>query len=292
MNSYTKHKMWLHILSSLLLAVVLGTAGLDESGFSGGAAARAADSGHSGGHSSGGHSSGDHSGGRGRGRGGGHDSGHTDHGGDEGDDHGGGHTPGPKGYGSHGTHRGGHGNDVARGGGKTVEYKILRGRRPVWAQEGIPEVELGRLNVSRAPGHVLARAEGEALATYSEAMAELYNLDADQAATLLRSSFRDVSRYDSPLQNLALYKDVMTFGDSQLGAIDPNVVPASQLDLAAIFLGSASDKTIPISENTVTALNRILGLVQLDPEDRSTLATKAETVREAILVGHGPAEAH
>ena len=126
-------------------------------------------------------------------------------------------------------------------------------------------MELGRLNVSRAPGRVLARAEGEALATYSEAMAALYNLDADQAAALLSTSFRDVSRYDSPLQNLALYKDVMTFGDTQLREIDPNLLPASQLDLAAIFLGSASDKTIPISEDTVTALNRILGLVELEP---------------------------
>jgi hypothetical protein len=162
----------------------------------------------------------------------------------------------------------------------------------VWAKEGIPEVELGRLNVSRAPGRVLAHAEGEALATYSEAMSVLYSLDADEAAALLKNSFRDVSRYDSPLQNLALYKDVMIFGDSQLGQLDPNMVPASQLDLAAIFLGSASDKTLPISEDTVTALNRILGLVELDSEDRSALAIKAETVREAILIGHGPTDEH
>jgi len=280
MNIYTRSRAGSRILPSLVIALVLGTAGLgrsDEAGFSWWPSARAQDSGHSGGHSGGGHSGG-----------GGHDSGHDD----EGDDHGGGHTPGPKGYGSHGTHRGGHGHDVARGGGKAVEYRVLSGRRPVWAQEGIPEVELGRLNVSRAPGRVLARAEGEALATYSEAMAELYSLDADQAAALLSTRFYDVSRYDSPLQNLALYKDVMTFGDTRLKAIDPNVAPASQLDLAAIFLGSASDKTIPISEDTVIALNRILGLVELGSDDRSTLATKAETVRAAILAGHGPTEDH
>ena len=279
--------MWLPVLRSLLIAVVLGTVGLDGNGFAWWPSAYAEDAGHSGGGHSGGHS-----GGSGRGRGGSHDSGHTDHGGDEGDDHGGSHSPGPKGYGSHGTHRGGHGNDIARGGGKAVEYQVLRGRRPVWAKEGIPEVELGRLNVSRAPGRVLAHAEGEALATYSEAMSVLYSLDADEAAALLKNSFRDVSRYDSPLQNLALYKDLMIFGDSQLGKLDPNMVPASQLDLAAIFLGSASDKTLPISEDTVTALNRILGLVELDSEDRSALAIKAETVREAILIGHGPTDEH
>jgi hypothetical protein len=70
------------------------------------------------------------------------------------------------------------------------------------------------------------------------------------------------------------------------------VAQASQLDLAAIFLGSASDKTIPISEDTVIALNRILGLVELGSEDLSTLANKAETVRESILIGHGPTEDH
>ncbi len=273
-------------MPSFVIALVLGMAGpngSDQAGFSWWSSAHAQESGHSGGHSGGGHAGGGHAGGGHAGGGGGHD--------DDGD-HEDDHTPGPKGYGSHGTHRGGHGHDVARGGGKAVEFRVLRGQRPVWAQEGIPEVELGRLNVSRAPGRVLVRAEGEALATYSAAMAELYSLDADQAAALLRSSFYDVTRYDSPLQNLALYKDVMTFGDTQLRAIDPNVMPASQLDLAAIFLGSASDKTIPISENTVIALNRILGLVELGSEDRSTLATKAETVREAILEGHGPTEDH
>ena len=234
----------------------------------------AAEDGHSGGHT------GSHGGGS-SGSGGHTDTSHED------DGHTG-HTPGPKGYGSHGTHRGGHGHDVARGAGKAVEYKILRGRRPVWAQEGIPEVELGRLNVSRAPGHVLARAEGEALATYISEMSLLYNLNADEAAELLRTNFRDVIRYDSPLQNLALYKDLMIFDKTQLSGVEA----ASKLDLAAIFLGSASDKTIPISEDTVIALNLILGLVELGPEDLNTLATKAETVREAILIGHGPVDTH
>lgn len=283
MNIYSSLRTGVRFLPSCVIALVLGMAGpggADEAGFSWWSSAHAQEPGHSGG----GHAGGGHSGGGGAG----HDSGHGEedsHGGDD-------ITPGPKGYGSHGTHRGGHGHDVARGGGKAVEYRVLRGQRPVWAQEGIPEVELGRLNVSRAPGLVLARAEGEALATYSAAMAELYSLDANQAATLLRTSFSDVTRYDSPLQNLALYKDVMTFGNTQLREIDPNVTPASQLDLAAIFLGSASDKTISISEDTVIALNRILGLVELDSEDLSTLATKAETVREAILEGHGPTEDH
>ena len=84
----------------------------------------------------------------------------------------------------------------------------------------------------------------------------------------------------------------MTFGNTQLRNLDPSLVPASQLDLAAIFLASASDKTVPISEDTVTAVNRILGLVEMEPGERAVLASKAETVRQAILVGHGPVDEH
>ncbi len=228
-----------------------------------------------GGHSS--HTDGHSGGGRG---GGGHSSDHAGH--DDADSHaaGGGGGKG-QGRGQGGSH------DAARG-GKAVEDQVLRGGGKPWAREGIPEVELGRLNVARAPGHVLARAEQEALSTHTPNMAALYNLSAEQAAALLQAQFADVERYDSPLQNLALYKDIMTFGATQL----PGVTPASQLDLAAIFLGAASDKTLPISEDTVTAVNRILGLVELEAADRATLAGKAETVRAAILTGHGPDTEH
>jgi hypothetical protein len=237
----------------------------------------AAEAGHGGGHSGG--------------KGAGHGGAHEGAGGDHGDEHGDGHTPGPKGQGQ-GAGRGGRQHETARGGGKAVEDKVLSGRRPVWAREGIPEVELGRLNVARAPGQVLARAEGEALATYRQPMRVIYSLSAAEAAALLASNYRDVARFDSPVQNLALYRDLMTFGDTQLREVDPELVPASRLDLAAIFLGSASDKTIPVSEDTVTAVNRILGLAEMDPADRAVLAGKAETVRQAILAGHGPAEDH
>lgn len=227
------------------------------------------------GHSGGGHSSGGHSSG-------GHDDvthDHTDT--DHGSDH------GRRGRGGM---QGGHGNhDIARGGaGRSVEVRIFRGQRPVWAQEGIPEVELGRLNVSRAPAHVLARHEEEALASYTEEMAALYNLPSDEAAALLQASYRDTSRLDSPLQNLAMYEQVMVFGSTELEGIEG----ASSIDLAAIFLGSAADKNVPITEDTVIALNRILGLKEMPADERAALATRANTVREAILIGHGPETSH
>jgi len=225
--------------------------------------AHAEESGHSGGgHSGGGHSSGGHS-----------DDGHTE---GEGDDHKGGKGKGKGGSGhSGGSHSGGHSSGT--------EGQVLRGGGKPWSREGIPEVELGRLNVGRAPTHVLARAEQEALSSYTSAMSQLYNMNTESAAALLQAKYSEVARIDSPLQNLALYKDIMTFGKTQL----PGVTPKSQLDLAAIFLGSASDKSIPVSENTVIAINIILGLVPMKSEDMKVLASKAETIRAAIQVGHG-----
>lgn len=187
-----------------------------------------------------------------------------------------------------GAHGLGHGHDTARGAGRSVESRIFRGRRPVWAREGIPEVEMGRLNVSRAPAWVLSRHEEEALARYTQEMAALYSLPADDAAALLEAAYRTTARLDSPLQNLAMYQQVMTFGRTELEGIEA----ASQLDLAAIFLGSAADKNLAVTEDTVIALNRILGLKEMAAEDRAVLASKANTVREAILVGHGPETSH
>lgn len=219
--------------------------------------------------------------------------GHSDDTHDHDEGHSSGHSSGHRGKGYRGGRQGSNHHDVSRGGGKAVENKIFKSNgRPVWAQEGLPEVELGRLNVARAPSSVLIRAENEALANYVEEMSVLYNLDADQASVLLKTNFSNVSRYDSPLQNLALYKDIMTFGVTELRTLDETISATSQLDLAAIFLGSASDKTIPISEDSIIAINRILGLVEMNADELNSLAVKAELVREAILIGHGPVDDH
>lgn len=231
-----------------------------------------------GGHSSGGHTSG---GGRPAGKGPGADHG-EDHGTDHGDDHGDDHGSKGKGKGSTGGQAsGGHSGEGHVPGG--VGSGRSGGGRPVWAQEGIPPVELGRLNVSRAPAHVLDRALNEAVNEYDPAMDAFYSLDATAAAAQLAADYQNVPRIDSPLQNLALYKQVINGDSSPL----PGVTPASNLDLAAIFLGSASDKTIPVSDDTVTAVNAILGLPAMSTADTQTLATKAEAVRAGIAVGHG-----
>ena len=175
------------------------------------------------------------------------------------------------------------------------------GGRPGWAKEGIPEVELGRLSVARSPAHVLDHAFSEAVSNWTSmgstvmvlsaegqetltmTVAQLYSLPASEFSYIVQTYYPSIVRIDSPLENLSLLKSFALTGATPLAG----TTPASRDDFIAIFLGSASDKTIPISADTVTAVNTILGLPALTPEQTADIAAKAEEVRLAILSGHG-----
>lgn len=171
------------------------------------------------------------------------------------------------------------------------------GGRPNWAAEGIPEIELGRLNVARAPASVLNHAFSEVAANWPSTsntvitlndgqqltVAQLYSKPAVEFARIVQNNYQAIVRIDSPLENLSLLKDVRTNNATVL----TGVTPASLTDLAAIFLGSASDKTIPVTADTVTAINTILGLPAMTPEQAAALAAEADAVRSAISIGHG-----
>jgi hypothetical protein len=194
----------------------------------------------------------------------------------------GGKGKGPGTIGGAGKGQGGPSSDSEGKGPRAGQGGGDSGGKPVWAQEGIPEVELGRMSVVRAPAHVIERALEEAVLTWDDAMAALYELSAEDAAALLAAQYDTVVRYDSPLQNLGLYGDLLTDG-----YVSIPVAPYSTLDLAAILLGSASDKNLPITTDTVIAVNTILGLPELTDSAIEELAEKAEAVRQAILTGHG-----
>ncbi len=161
-----------------------------------------------------------------------------------------------------------------------------KGGKPVWSQEGIDEsVEMGRLNVARSPAKVIDKATLTALATLqaNPALYTLPNLDAVIAA--IKSGTINgtaIVRIDSPLENLGLYKDVRADG-----TIANLTTPLSPTDLAAIFLGGAADKTVPITAATVNNMNVIMQLPAMSAEDAATLAAKADAVRAAILEAHG-----
>ncbi len=111
-----------------------------------------------------------------------------------------------------------------------------RGGKPVWAQEGIPEVELGRLNVARSPAQVLDRAYDEALAGFTPEAAEFYSLSLDEPILMLSTEFGEITMIDSPLQNIALLKDALD-SSSILDTL-PEFSNDNDM-LMAMFLGTA-----------------------------------------------------
>lgn len=156
------------------------------------------------------------------------------------------------------------------------------GGKPVWAQEGIPEVELGRLSVARSPDKVLDQALEEAVASLTPEMIAFYNLPYDQLIAELSLNFDNVTFIDSPLQNLALLEDLLNDGTALTGA----GVTTSEVLLAATLLGAAADKTIDITADTVIAVTTILG-TPITGTDAAQLAELADAIRVAILAGHG-----
>ena len=155
------------------------------------------------------------------------------------------------------------------------------GGMPPWASEGIPEVELGRLSVARSPDHVIDRAYAEALLTIGE-MADFYNLSLDEMVVELSLNWDDITIIDSPLQNLAIFRDALD------GSIDLSSygITNDAFTLMAVSLGVASDKNAPISPETVYAVSVIFEM-PLSEADATAIAAAAEAIRIAVLAGHG-----
>ena len=186
------------------------------------------------------------------------------------------------GSGGSGSGQGGPGEDSDGKGPQAGSSGGSQGDKPVWAQEGIPEVELGRLNVARSPDRILAKAVEEEISNLTPEAIAFYSMSLDQMITALKTDFDNVTMIDSPVANLGLLKDVLD-GTSSLSS--EGVVNTADV-LAAVFLGSASDKTVEISADTASAVATILGY-NLSDAQAISLAADAEAIREAILEGHG-----
>jgi hypothetical protein len=194
-----------------------------------------------------------------------------------------------------------------------------QGGAPAWASQEL--IDIGRLNVARAPGDVLLRSEASAITELLAALAanpsaaNFYTavLDVLKDPTVtdkvaaISAILRDPTyvRVDSPLANLAFYQDILS-GDYKVTYVDPvtNATVTlfdgtSLVDrelLAAIFLGSASDKTKTVLTETVHAVDVIMELeaptpigttpVNLDADQDLRVAVPAESVRSAIQLVH------
>jgi hypothetical protein len=142
------------------------------------------------------------------------------------------------------------------------------------------EVEFGRINVARAPDDVFANQLEDVIVNL--ATADCISLD--PAGRLVASRVVDgevlTGAIDSPLQNLAIYRQLMLSG--YLGAEhSPLVLPGDMLDTAARALGAAADKTGQVNVDMVVYLNQIMGLS--DPATPTVLPKLCINMKEEVM---------
>lgn len=139
------------------------------------------------------------------------------------------------------------------------------------------EVDFGRINEARAPDQVFDSQLEDVVINL--ATADCRTLD--PAGRLVATRAGDdlsvlVSTIDSPLQNLAIYRQLMLTGT--IGAPLPE--GATVLDTAARGLGVASDKAGEVNVDLVAYLNQIMGLS--DPLTSTILPKVCEMYREEV----------
>jgi hypothetical protein len=121
------------------------------------------------------------------------------------------------------------------------------------------EVEFGRTNVARSPASVFDQQLEDVIIRLATADCVTRDAAGRMVTSTDAGGVVTSAAIDSPLQNLAIYKQLMLTG--YLGAqTDPIALPAEVLDIAAVGIGAASDKGGKVSVDMVVYLNQILGL--------------------------------
>jgi hypothetical protein len=139
-------------------------------------------------------------------------------------------------------------------------------------EEGAPvdpslaiEVELGRLNVGRAPNSVLDRRAQEVVTLLNDAT----EVSLDAAGRLVLTVDGVARTIDSPLENLAIYVALMTTGTipgvedlpgTEFDHLVDGVFTLADLVSATSFLAAASDKTGELVTDEVAYINAFLGI--------------------------------
>ena len=129
------------------------------------------------------------------------------------------------------------------------------------------EVELGRLNVGRAPKSVLENRADEVVTILSGATA----ISTDAAGRLVLTVDGEDKTIDSPLENLAIYVSLLTTGsipgltaDDLVGTnydflVDGQYTQAD-LDASTSFLAAATDKTGKFTSDEIAYIDAFLGI--------------------------------
>lgn len=156
----------------------------------------------------------------------------------------------------------------------------------------LQEVDFGRISVSRSPADVIERQLNDVLVTLSTSSCNLsldpsgrlvfFSPDTDDSDGDSNTTELVSSEIDSPLQNLAIYKELMVKGVLGVPAINlPSPFTGYNfLDTAAKGVGAAADKGGKISVDLIVNLNQILGLSNKD--STTVLPKSCITVREEV----------
>lgn len=132
------------------------------------------------------------------------------------------------------------------------------------------EVELGRLSVGRSPDRVLAAQLEDVISAINAADSLSTDLAGRIVLTTTVDGVATVKTIDSSVANLAIYTELLKTGTiagvtdtTKLAAIGIDTLSAVSKDellAAASFFAAASDKTIPITIDSVIYMNTILGI--------------------------------
>ncbi len=142
------------------------------------------------------------------------------------------------------------------------------------------EVDFGRTSVIRSPVSVIEQSLGEVVTKLATAQCTTL----DPAGRLVNTSeINDVvlsATIDSPLENLAIYRQLMLTG--YLGADATAIVlpDANVLNMAARGFGAAADKTGKVTEDQFVYINEIMGLT--DENVQTYLPKICMNVREEV----------
>jgi len=121
------------------------------------------------------------------------------------------------------------------------------------------EVDFGRTSVVRSPVTVLQQQLDDVLVNLATADCVTLDPAGRLVASRVSGDVVTSAEVDSPLQNLAVYYQLMLTG--YLGSASaPLVLPSGPFDVAARGLGAASDKSGKVTVDMVVYLNQILGL--------------------------------
>ena len=141
------------------------------------------------------------------------------------------------------------------------------------------EVDFGRASVVRSPSSVLTQQLDDVIVNLSTADCVTLDAAGRLVTTTVTGDVVSSAAIDSPLQNLAIYRQLMLTG--YLGAAtSPIALPASPLDTAARGFGTAADKAGKVTVDMVVYTNQILGLT--DETVATFLPKKCIMVKEEV----------